>query len=197
MEYRYHCLKKNAFQYQGGYSLRPIHPDDIESIRVWRNDQIDILRQKEEITPEAQRAYFNAAIWPLFQEKQPRQLLFSLFLKDQLIGYGGLTYIDWDAKRGEVSFLTDTKRQNLIQDDFYHYLNLLSQMTFEELGFHRIFTETYAFRKDILQILDSFGFQYEGRLREHVYKRGKWMDSIFHGLLNTDNRNLLHKISNA
>ncbi len=182
----YQCLKKCDFKDRDGYQLVVIRRGDLESIRLWRNAQTDVLRQLTPITQEQQRLYFERVIEPAFGLTEPKQLLFSFLFQQHCIGYGGLTNIDWEARRAEVSFLVDPNRvedRELYHADFSHFLNLLSDIAFKEVKLHRLFTETFAFRKEHMQILEKCGFKKEGVLRDHVYKRQEWVDSIMHGLL--------------
>lgn len=182
----YKCLSKNVFKDLEGYQLIAIRSEDIEQIRLWRNAQIEVLRQNHEISAQEQQSYFQKNIWPTFQYLQPKQILFSFLFHQTCIGYGGLTNIEWKALRAEVSFLVDplrVKDKNNYAQDYNHFLKLLCQVAFQELHLHRLFTETFAFRIDHIQILEKFGFIQEGRLREHIFKNEQWQDSIMHGLL--------------
>lgn len=182
----YRCLSAQQFANEAGYKLIPLREQDIEQIRIWRNAQIDILRQKTAISHEQQARYYEGVIRPTFTEDNPKQVLFSFLLNETCIGYGGLTHLDWEARHAEVSFLVDPL---YVQDDalyhqtFAHYLALLSRIAFLDLRFHRLFAETYAFRKEHIATLEAAGFQWEGRLRDHIFKRGQWEDSLIHGLL--------------
>lgn len=184
----YQCLKglkESCFKNQD-YQIVAIRPKDIENIRVWRNAQMDVLRQKSILTYEEQQLYFQKTIWPTFQQEKPNQILFSLLHHDICIGYGGLTYLDWENRRAEVSFLVDPIRaedEKIYRQDFIHFLELLCQVSFEHLHFHRLIAETYAFRCSTIQVLERIGFNQEGILHEHVYKQGQWIDSIMYGLL--------------
>lgn len=182
----YNCLTSQHFENGRGYSLVPLREQDLESIRIWRNDQIEILRQKLPITPEQQIKYFNEIIAPSFKLENPTQILFSFLENSQCIGYGGLTHIDWEARHAEVSFLLNpifTKNPLHYQKIFSYFLQLLFRVSFDNLGLHRLFTETYAYRTDHIAVLEASGFKYEGRMRDHLFKRGKWEDSIIHGIL--------------
>ena len=182
----YQCLAKSDFADSEGYRIIPIREEDGELIRLWRNAQMHVLRQIKLVSASEQQLYFQQVILPSFAHPQPKQILFSFFLKETLIGYGGVTNLDWVALRAEVSFLVDPCRiENRAgyASDFTHYLNLLCQAAFKELQLHRLFTETFAFRKEHIAILENFGFIKEGALREHVFKRNQWVDSIMHGLL--------------
>jgi RimJ/RimL family protein N-acetyltransferase len=104
--YKYTCLGSELISY-GCITLRAIQPSEIETIRVWRNQQKEILRQNSDITVDAQQRYFEDYVWNLLDKPYPGQLLFSLFRDDELIGYGGLVHISWENLRAEISFLTD------------------------------------------------------------------------------------------
>ena len=182
----YRCLRTNRYTDSQGYQLVPIRPEDIESIRQWRNAQIDVLRQHAVITPQEQQAYFESNIWPSLQQEKPRQVLFSFLLQEDCIGYGGLTHIDWDASRAELSFIVDPLRahdQALYHSDFIHFFAFLHEVSFKDLRLHRLVAETYAFRQETINLLESVGFKREGILRDHVFKRNQWADSLVLGLL--------------
>jgi len=168
------------------YELRKIAAEDMEKIRVARNAQMDVLRQNQEITPEQQQKYFEEIIKPSFTKNNPELLLYSLFKDQEWIGYGGLVHISWEHKRAEVSFLVTTDRANhpeTYAQDFSRFLNLLAHIAFHDLNFNRLFTETFDFRKEHLDILQGFGFKPEGILKEHVLIGNHYHDSLIHGLL--------------
>ncbi len=155
-------------------------------IRLWRNLQIDVLRQKGEISEEDQLKYFESVVWPTFNQDNPRQILMSFFYEEKLIGYGGLVHISWEDKRAEVSFLVDPSRitPEIYEHDFTAFLTLIKMMAFSDLGFERLYTETYDIREKHISILETNDFQREGIMRKHVLINGKRIDSIIHGCLN-------------
>jgi RimJ/RimL family protein N-acetyltransferase len=186
MQTTYQCLDSHVFIDSLGYELVSIREKDIENIRLWRNAQLEFLRQNLPLSIEEQQRYFQVNIWPLFCEKHPNQILCSFLLHGECIGYGGLTHIDWEAKRSEISFLLNPMRiqeWTTYQKEFAHFLHLACQIAFRCIGLRRLFTETFAFRMEHIQLLEAFGFQKEGILREHVYKNNKWWNAILHGLL--------------
>ena len=182
MSSTYRILRRNDYRH-GRYRLLPIRPDDREAIRQWRNAQLDILRQAEPLSTEAQDCYFREVVTPLFGAGQPGQLLFSLLLDEELIGYGGLVHIDWPAGRAEISFLLETGRNAHIptfQADFAAYLHLLRQVAFEDLSLQKINTEAYDVRPYLTQVLEAEGFAEEARLPRHVRVAGQLVDTVFH-----------------
>jgi len=182
---KYRALNKNVFS-KGVYKVVPIHIQDMESIRIWRNAQIDVLRQKKELSSDDQIQYFKNVVKPLFEAEQPEQLLFSYLKNSELIGYGGLVHISWPNKRAEMSFLVNNSRaanNGEYGEDFYNFIELMKELCFTEMKFNRLFTETYAFRTFHISILEYAGLKEEGRLRQNIFEKDKYYDSIFHSIL--------------
>lgn len=167
-----------------GYALRPIHWDDRVAIREWRNAQLDVLRQIEPLTASDQDRYFTETVLPQLDQEFPAQFMFAFLKESKLVGYGGLVHIHWDDHRAEVSFLTDPSRLNpsTFSADWSAYLDLLKPIA-SQLGLHKLTTETYSLRGDLIPILEANGFVQEGVLREHHFVNGKFTDSHVHGLI--------------
>jgi RimJ/RimL family protein N-acetyltransferase len=161
----------------------------MEYIRQWRNNQIDILRQTRSITAKEQARYYKIHIQPLFEMATPPQILFSYEHCGELIGYGGLTHVDWESKRAEVSFLLAAEKkynERSYRIEFAYFLEMLTKVTFEDLNLQRLFTETYDIRPVHIEVLESNGFIQEGRLRRHSIIRDKHVDVLVHGRLKNE-----------
>jgi RimJ/RimL family protein N-acetyltransferase len=173
-----------AISADGRYQLRPIHWDDRDVIRQWRNAQIDVLRQQNPLTATEQDNYFSNLVLPQLAQEQPEQILFAFLEDSQLVGYGGFVHIVWSDRRAEVSFLTDTNRSAhlIFSQDWSEYLTLLVQLA-QKIGFHKLTTETYSIRPELLKILENFGFTQEGLLRDHHLINGSPVNSFFHAYL--------------
>ena len=173
----------------GDYSIIPIRMQDMEHIRIWRNSQMNVLRQKKVLSSKDQKEYFKNTISTFFKLDETEQLLFSFIKDSKLIGYGGLVNISWIDKRAEMSFLLNNTRaiNNLkYHEDFTSFIELIKDLCFNEMKFNRLFTETYAFRKPHIKILENSGFIKEGRLRHNIYENNKYHDSILHSILKED-----------
>ncbi len=185
----YSCLKRQKF-FCGSYAIRTIQPSDIELIRQWRNSQMDVLRQKKEISYSEQLSYYQDLIWPTLSHIHPQNILLGYLFDDKLIGYGGLVHIDWESRRAEVSFLLDPVRtcdHQRYADDFLVFLQLIKILAFKDLGLQRLFTETYSHRRHHINVLEAAEFILEGVLRRHVILVGEPADSLIHGFLNDEN----------
>ena len=182
----YACFKQQRISYQG-YTIRTVQLGDIEYIRLWRNAQMGVLRQKKEISPLEQLNYYEQHVWPTMDDKQPLNLLLAYLLDDQLIGYGGLVHIDWENQRAEVSFLLNPARTHdpdSYSDDFFAFLKIIKTLAFDDLNMQRLFTETFSTRRHHIRVLEAADFRLEGVLRRHVILDGRPADSFIHGCLN-------------
>ncbi len=122
--------------------LRRLRFQDTPFIKQWRNSQMAILRQTKELTDEDQVNWFKQI------QTDTGQSLFALTnQEDSLIGYAGLTNIDWVNHRAEISFLLLTGiHQATYRLVFLDALAALQVHAFEQLGLHKIFAETFEFR---------------------------------------------------
>ena len=182
MSRNYKCLSQSIFSNEK-YALRPIRDEDKYAIMQWRNEQIDILRQKQALTKEEQEQYFATTVAGLFTQLKPGQLLFSFLENNVLIGYGGLVHIDWESKNAEVSFITETKRntnKRQFIDDWYNYLQILKPLAKEHLGFSKIYTYAYNIRPNLYPALLKSGFIEEARLKNHIAIKNKYYDVLIH-----------------
>ena len=185
MKEKYNCLKRNSFV-DGEFKIRPISIDDIEQIRIWRNIQMQILRQKKIISSSEQINYFNNTLLPSFNHENPSQIIFSYFKDEVLIGYGGLVHISWDDKRSEMSFLLNPKLvnvENIYEEYFTKFIDFMKEVNFSILDFHKLFTETYSHRSFHISILEKAGFELEGILRDHIIIEKKYFHSLIHSII--------------
>ncbi len=180
----YPFLKQNQLKSEN-YALVPIRYEDRFNIMQWRNEQIYHLRQDKPLTKDAQEAYFSQTVSDLFQQKSPKQILFSYLKKNICIGYGGLVHINWLDKHAEVSFIMDT---SLEKEGFHahwkRYLSLLEQVAFKDLGLHKLFVYAFDLRPHLYEAIEAAGFQKEAVLKEHCFVHNDFKDVIIHTKFN-------------
>ena len=171
------------FEYNNRF-LKPFRKEHIFLLKDWRNAQMAILRQYKPLTDNHQKKWFIA------MKKDKSQTLFALYERKDgtglYIGYCGITHIDARNKRGEISFIVDPKRTknlSLYKKDFIAVLAMLSYYGFERLRLHKLFTDTFEFRKNHIKILEVFGLRKEGTLRQHYFGKGKYFNSFIHSIL--------------
>jgi len=164
----------------GNFELVPIRDEDKYAIMQWRNEQINILRQNSILSIADQENYFKNVIDPLFIHKNPKQLIFSFLESGQLIG---LVHIDWEKKSAEVSFLTETCRNEsaeLFIEDWITYLELIKLLADRYLNFKNIFTYAYDIRPNLYIALEKSGFKETQRIKNGIEINNELKDIVIH-----------------
>lgn len=171
-------------------SVRPIAREDRERIRVWRNEQIAVLRQKAPISQAEQEAYFDRVVVPDFSAERPKNILFAIEDADAMIGYGGLVHIAWEDRRAEVSFLLNGNLAGTPAETGSYlpaFHDAMKQVAFGDLGFVKLTLETFEFRQDFLAAYDGMGYRQAGRWTAHVFHAGRFWDACLHECLCPEN----------
>jgi RimJ/RimL family protein N-acetyltransferase len=180
----YSCLKKQLFEINE-YKIVPIRLEDRYDIMKWRNEQIYHLRQNRLLNEDDQDHYFENVIKPLFHEDKPSQILYSYLYKEKCIGYGGLVHINWVDRNAELSFIIDTSlEKNEFDIHYTNYLQLIEEVAFIEIGLHKIFTFAFDVRPRLYEIFEKNGFDFEARLKDHVFFNNNYIDVVIHKKIN-------------
>jgi RimJ/RimL family protein N-acetyltransferase len=180
----YKVLNNQQFS-KDEFAIVPIRYDDRLDILKWRNEQIYHLRQEKKLTKQDQENYFTKVVNTLFDLEKPSQLLFSYIQNNVCIGYGGLVHINWVDKNAEISFIMNTE----LEKDFFKkhwsiFLELIEQVAFKELNFHKLSTYAFDVRPHIYDVIESVGYIREATLKEHCLFNGEYKDVIIHRKFN-------------
>lgn len=65
-------------------------------------------------------------------------------------------------------------------------VGLILSFAFNTLDLHRITAAIGPDNTRSITLVGKYAFQYEGRLRDHVYTNGSWRDSLLYSCLETD-----------
>jgi RimJ/RimL family protein N-acetyltransferase len=68
---------------------------------------------------------------------------------------------------------------------------------FEKLGLHRIGLSVFAFNERAIRSYEKAGFREEGRLREAVWRDGRWWDEVQMGVIEREWRDRIGRASVA
>jgi RimJ/RimL family protein N-acetyltransferase len=191
----YKVLNKQVYS-SGKYSILPIRMEDRYSIMQWRNEQMYHLRQAQPLTKAKQDDYFENVVTKLFNQEHPNQLLFSFLKGEECIGYGGLVHINWIDKNAEISFIMETELEKQSFEKYWGlFLDLMKQVAFSELNFHKIFTYAFDMRPRLYKAIEEKDFRKEAILKEHCLFNGKYMDVVIHSKINSNLK--LRKLNNS
>ena len=179
----YKALTQQTYK-NGEFEIVPIRHEDRIEIMKWRNEQIYHLRQSEPLTIDKQDAYFDNTITSLFNQEKPNQILFSFLEGNECIGYGGLVHINWIDRNAEVSFIMNTRLEEVsFSKNWSMFLNCLEQAAFGELGFHKIFIYAFDLRPHLYDVLELNGYFKDARLKDHCFFQGDFKDVLIYSKL--------------
>lgn len=94
-------------------TFRPLSLEDMEQIRLWRNEVPETLRTPFVLTAEQQQQYYKDVIcdrrsttryWAFISPRPGSTPAFNAY-SSELIGYGGLENIQWENRLAEISIL--------------------------------------------------------------------------------------------
>jgi len=103
----------------------------------------------------------------------------------RLIGNSGFFDFDWMARSAEVGIMIGEKT---LWNQGYgtEAMTLLLRHGFGTLNLNRIYLRVYADNKRAIRTYEKAGFVHEGRMRQAVYKRGKYDDVLFMSVLSEE-----------
>lgn len=159
------------------YTLIQVRSEDFELIRQWRNEQLDILRTEGILTKEAREKYRE---WYFDQcaSYKPKDILYTILMENEPVGYGGLVHIDWEKMEAETSFLLKAPQNPTYTDHVYRiFLSCLRDYT-EKLGLKAWTSETFSERKGWAEMLERHGWKRIGYSCET--KMGRRQMTILH-----------------
>lgn len=63
-------------------------------------------------------------------------------------------------------------------------VKMITAYGFNQLNIHRIFAGVFSYNDASRKVLENAGFEFEGRSKEAVYKKGKYYDELRYAILN-------------
>jgi len=182
----YECLPRKKILIDN-FCLLSVRKQDINQIRIWRNSQLNILRQDKEISETEQNNYYENNVFNQFKASKPDNIIFSFLKNNILIGYGGLVHIEWERSFAEVSFLAETKIAGTEED--YNvmlpsFLRAIKDVAFNDLKLNKLSAELYDIRPNYKKTLILNDFIVENVLKKNVLIENDYRDSIIFGCVN-------------
>jgi hypothetical protein len=162
--------------------LRAVEFDDLPQLLEWRNkpEFRQFFRENRELTWEQQLAWFSEKVI-----KAEDTRMFSVVSLDDgnLLGAAGLCYIDWVNGSADLSIYIGHEGKYIDDNLAPDALKVLIRHAFEELRFHRLWTEVYSFDEKKQKLFRDLGFSVDGEHRHTKWLKAKWYDSTIFSLL--------------
>ncbi len=166
--------------------LRAIEEADLEPLRVWRNQPSlrRYFREHREISSAMQRRWFDTIVL-----NDPSTRMFAVCARDgaseagRLLGAAGVCWIDWRSRSGDFSLYLGADELYIDEVFAPDAGRVLLDYAFDELGLNRVWAEIYDHDAPKQRLLPALGFRQEGRHRDTTWCEGRFVDSLFYGLL--------------
>jgi len=163
--------------------LRAVESTDLPKLLAWRNrpEFRRFFRENRELSTTQQESWFNTVV---MHDSSVRMFSIVELTTGRLLGACGLCSINWTDRNADLSIYIgadDLYIDNTFAPDA---ARTLIKYGFEELGLHRIWAEIYSIDEPKQKLFATLGLALDGRHRETHWAEGRWVDSLFYGILN-------------
>jgi hypothetical protein len=134
-----------------------------EEIRKWRDEQRDILRTKEDMSPSD---YRQLLIEDECKRYANENHLYGIAINNKFVAFGGLTHINWLTHSAELSFICGHHEH--YETAFRFHLRVSSEIWFSNSYYKGkvLISETYPFRTHHMELMEKSGFKKKSIIHE-------------------------------
>jgi [ribosomal protein S5]-alanine N-acetyltransferase len=166
--------------------LRPHRADDWAAVAAYANHP-DVLRYRPDDIRSSVQMQAHLQHLVTLQQHEPRtRYHFAIILSatDCLIGWCGLSLSDDARQIAELGY--DLDRAYWGKGYMTEAAQALVDWGFRSLQLHRIVAECHPENMASMRVMQKLGMTYEGHLRENVWVKGMWWDTIVYAILEQD-----------
>lgn len=163
-------------------ALRPLRPEDLPTLYLWRVDLETWLDQTEEAPfPMTFEAYRKAS-----EEATTtgNGVSFAVEVAGELVGRCGMFGFDELARNAEVGLGLGPEHRG--KGYGREILGLLLEFGFAHRNLHRVWLQCTATNERAIRSYRAAGFVEEGRMREHAWINGAYVDMVRMGVLRAE-----------
>lgn len=169
-----------------GYGVKLVslvRDEDLQNMFNWRNEArvYNTCRQVGLLSMSNHEAWFESV------SRMDRDHMYAILDNEgEIIGYGGITYIDHVHGKGELSLYVGpsaSDRETKSGGWGKPIIKTLTEYAFKHLRLNRVFGETFYDNVHEIANLKECGYIHEGTLRQTYWKNGKWVDSVIQSIL--------------
>jgi ribosomal-protein-alanine N-acetyltransferase len=163
--------------------LREFVESDWQAVLAYQSDPLYLrynpwIQRTEEDVHQFIRWFLS------WQDAQPRfkfQFAITLPGNDWVIGNCGIRMRSPDAQEADIGYELDSRYwgRGYATEAARAMLNL----GFRQLKLHRIWAHCIAENVASARVMQKIGMQYEGRLRENEWMKGRWWDTLMYAIL--------------
>jgi len=165
--------------------LRTLQSQDFSDYLVrWYNDR-EVTRYLFRGTYPSQAEHLQQNYQQTLDKNNEIELLVALKNEHTPIGIAGLHALNPVAHSAEIRILMGDKQQ-WGHGYATEATQLLLAYAFEILNLHKVYLGVNAEQMNALRVYEKSGFVIEGRLRDEIYRNGRYYDAIRMSLLKTE-----------
>ncbi|WP_209477614.1 GNAT family N-acetyltransferase [Thermococcus stetteri] len=139
------------------------------------------------------RALFNSAYFTLPEEEEEfyeemkknkdKMPIFAVVENGsgKLVGVAGFNWVNYQARWGEIFYYLATEERG--KGYGTEVVALLVNYAFNHLNLHKVWAKVHADNGASIRVLEKNGFAPAGRLKDHVWSDGKYIDELLYELI--------------
>ncbi len=160
--------------------LREFRPNDLDKIMtIVGDDRVTDSLSFDTRSREQAMEMLNGILSRARQEPRTEYYLAVTTADDDLVGVARLELSGIQAAKGGGAIAADYWRRRYAIDA----ARTLMEFGFRELKLHRISVAMGPDNAASIEAARRLGMTYEGRIRDHVYTKGQWRDSLLYSVL--------------
>ncbi len=190
----------NVSRLRAGKPVLPENPnlqDNGLRLTALRTEEINLLLALFN-EPQAAGFYIPTMVRPYNVEQLQHMLrdwndraesfVFAIRQAEQLIGIVNIDGLSWVHSHAEIGIALASPA---VRGQGYAAaaLRLFLHYLFVDIGLRRVFCRIMDGNEASVRLFARAGFREEGRLRQHVYRSGQYLDMLFFGLLASEWKN--------
>ena len=152
---------------------------DVEQVRLWRNNCLETLRTPYPLTKEMQEQFYREVICTRNSKHRYWSISETEDGIEYMIGFGGLTNIEWENRLAEISLIINPEFRR--QGKGEQAVELLLREGFNNMNLENIYGECYE-TNSMQGFWKKVCDKYSGKaviLPQRKYWNGKYYDSLY------------------
>ena len=106
--------------------------------------------------------------------------------ENKVVGGVGLRIKSAAHREGDIGYVLNRRYWN--RGIMTEASNAMLDFGFGELGLHRIYATCDPENRPSARVMEKLGMKYEGRMRQNLFEKGQWRDTLLYAILESDSR---------
>ena len=137
-------------------------------------------------TPEQSRQFFDRRLAPHPDPRWEFELAIVLKSEEKVVGGVGLRIRNFTHREGDIGYVLNRRYWN--RGIITEAARAMLDFGFGDLGLHRIYATCDPENRGSARVMEKLGMKYEGHLRQNVFEKGRWRDTLLYAILESDPR---------